>query len=177
MISSEPSLIIPALPFVFLTSDNHIVSHASLQNGLPPNMQLAKYFFKPHIEDMKMEFFKAKDMGTAAAEEWIKGLDDLGKDRRNDAVRWERWEAVGGLQRMHASAPSEKAPVVLPNKPQVSMWHPQPVGNSTTVGINPFQQNGRPSSAGHFPQLAIQVPHSMQAPQPIAANFCKSRFS
>lgn len=167
--SSDPSLIVPALPFVFLTDENHIVSHTSLQNGLPNNVHIAKYFFKPHIEDMKLEFSKAREMGTAAAEEWIKGLDDLGKDRRNDAVRWERWEALGGVHRMHASEPNEKAPLVLPSKVQTSISAAQPVLDSITIGLS--HQNGRPSSAGK------DIPQAVQAPQPVMVPFCKYIFS
>lgn len=39
-------------------------------------------------------------MGSATFEEWLKGLDDRGKERRNDAARWERWEVSGGVARM-----------------------------------------------------------------------------
>lgn len=170
--SSDPSLLIPALPFIFLTDENHIVSHASLQNGLPPNIQIAKYFFKPHIEDMKVEFFKAKDMGAAAAEEWIKGLEDLGKDRRNDAVRWERWEAIGGVQRMHAIEPSERALQRQLNIIPSSTLVPQPVAmNPATNGTKLGQHgNSRPSSAGQIMPQALHIPHYMTAP------FCKSIF-
>jgi len=33
-------------------------------------------------------------------EEWTKGLDDLGKNRRSDATRWERWQTAAGVLRM-----------------------------------------------------------------------------
>lgn len=45
-----------------------------------------------------------KSLGDAAAEEWIKGLEDLGKQRRHDAARWERWEDAGGLAKMQREA-------------------------------------------------------------------------
>lgn len=66
----------------------------------PPALQISKYFLKSQIEDLKKEFENVKFLGSAATEEWVKGLDSLGKQRRNDAARWERWEVVGGLIKM-----------------------------------------------------------------------------
>lgn len=40
-------------------------------------------------------------MGVATAEEWLKGLDYRGKERRSDASRWENWATSnGGLKQM-----------------------------------------------------------------------------
>jgi hypothetical protein len=89
-----------ALPFIFLTNELHVIPAATLQSGPPTGIQISKYFFKPHIEDLKQEFDDVKNMGSAAAEEWIKGLEGRGRERRNDALRWERWEASGGVGRM-----------------------------------------------------------------------------
>lgn len=106
--SSIPSPLIAALPFIFLTGDLNVLSAISLQNEQPPStIQLAKCFFKPHVEAIKAEFFKVKSMGAGTAEEWLKGLDDTGKDRRNDSARWERWEASGGVQQMRINEPAE----------------------------------------------------------------------
>ena len=89
-----------ALPFIFLTNALHVIPAATLHSGPPTGIQISKYFFKPHIEDLKQEFDNVKSMGSAAAEEWIKGLEGRGRERRNDALRWERWEASGGVSRM-----------------------------------------------------------------------------
>jgi hypothetical protein len=102
-----------ALPFIFLTDDLHIVYSTTLQQGQPPaNVQLVKYFFKAQVEDIKQEFFKVKAMGSGTAEEWLKGLDDQGREKRNDASRWERWEATGGVKRMREDEPAEVQEVV-----------------------------------------------------------------
>ena len=104
--SSVPSPLMAALPFIFLTTELHVVASTTLQQGQPPtNMQISKYFFKPHVEEIKQEFFKVKALGSGTAEEWIKGLDNRGKDKRLDLVRWERWEASGGLHRMRNEEP------------------------------------------------------------------------
>jgi len=99
--SSIPSPLITALPFIFLTNELHVIPLATLQNGQPTGIQIAKHFFNPHIEEIKQEFDDVKAMGSATAEEWIKGLEGRGRERRNYAVRWERWEASGGVARMH----------------------------------------------------------------------------
>lgn len=106
--SSVPSPLMAALPFIFLTAELHVVASTTLQQGQPPtNMQIGKYFYKPHVEDIKQEFFKVKALGSGTAEEWIKGLETRGKDRQLDLVRWERWESSGGLQRMRDREPVE----------------------------------------------------------------------
>ncbi|KFZ07958.1 hypothetical protein V502_09638 [Pseudogymnoascus sp. VKM F-4520 (FW-2644)] len=106
--SSVPSPLMAALPFIFLTAELHVVASTTLQQGQPPtNMQIGKYFYKPHVEDIKQEFFKVKALGSGTAEEWIKGLETRGKDKRLDLARWERWESSGGLQRMRSKDPTE----------------------------------------------------------------------
>ncbi|KFY98297.1 hypothetical protein V498_01562 [Pseudogymnoascus sp. VKM F-4517 (FW-2822)] len=106
--SSVPSPLMAALPFIFLTGELHVVASTTLQQGhSPTNMKIGKYFYKPHVEDIKQEFFRVKALGSGTAEEWIKGLETRGKDKRLDLVRWERWESSGGLQRMRSKEPTE----------------------------------------------------------------------
>jgi hypothetical protein len=93
----------PALPFVFFTNELHVLPPTTLQNGQPPStIQITKHFFQHQIEDLKNEFSQVQSMGAATAEEWIKGLEGRGKERRNDAGRWEKWEASGGVARMRS---------------------------------------------------------------------------
>jgi hypothetical protein len=89
-----------ALPFIFLTNEIHVIPATTLQSGPPTGIQISKHFFKPHVEKLKQEFDDVKAMGSAAAEEWMKGLEGRGRERRNDAVRWERWDVSGGISRM-----------------------------------------------------------------------------
>jgi hypothetical protein len=120
--SSVPSPLIPALPFAFLTNDLHIVSPANLQNAqVPPHVQITKHFLKAHVEDIKAEFFRVKAMGSGATEEWIKGLDEQGKQKRVDASRWERWEANGGIQRMQNTERSEAHDVMRKSKSGIAI--------------------------------------------------------
>jgi hypothetical protein len=102
-----------ALPFIFLTSDLHVVYSTTLQQGQPPaTVQLVKYFFKSHVDNITQEFFDAKAVGSPAAEEWLKGLDDRGGRKRNDASRWERWGSTGGVKSMRKAEPAEALEIV-----------------------------------------------------------------
>lgn len=41
---------------------------------------------------------EVRALGSAACEEWYKGLENTGRQRINDASRYERWELNGGLE-------------------------------------------------------------------------------
>lgn len=123
-----------ALPFIFLTNELHVISAASLQSGPPTGISITKYFFKLHIEELKQEFDEVKAMGSAVAEEWIKGLEGRGRERRNDAVRWERWEVGGGVARMRnlgtydtgkpeRQSSTHSLPAALPAPPPTANGH------------------------------------------------------
>ncbi|KAK8056727.1 hypothetical protein PG993_001954, partial [Apiospora rasikravindrae] len=101
LLSSTPSLIIPALPSVLLTEDTNVLSAGALQNVQGhSDVKLTKLFYKKHVEELKDEFATVKAMGLATAEEWLKGLDDRGKELRGDSSRWEKWESAGGVSQM-----------------------------------------------------------------------------
>ena len=89
---------------------------------LPP-LKMDKHYYKPHIEDIKRRLSEARALG--AVEEWMKGLSSEGKERNDDAVRWEQWEARGGLKKVNAKAPvkqlstpaiSKSGPTILHHK-------------------------------------------------------------
>ena len=71
---------------------------------LPP-LKMEKHYYKPHIEDIKRRLAEARALGAPSVEEWMKGLTSEGKERHDDAVRWEQWEARGGLKKVNAKAP------------------------------------------------------------------------
>ncbi|CZT48873.1 uncharacterized protein RSE6_09639 [Rhynchosporium secalis] len=109
--SAIPSPLMAALPFIFLTNEIHVISAAALQNGQhPPSLQITKHFFNAHVNGIKKEFEDVKAMGSATAEEWLKGLERRGKERRNDAARWERWQTSGGIERMLESGKLAQIP-------------------------------------------------------------------
>lgn len=71
---------------------------------LPP-LKMEKHYYKPHIEDIKNRLAEAKALGPGSAEEWSKGLSGEGKARLDDAIRWEVWEAKGGLKKVNLRPP------------------------------------------------------------------------
>lgn len=145
--SAIPSPLMAALPFIFLTNELHVLSSATLQTGQhPTSLQVTKHFYNFHVEEIKKEFEDVKAMGSATAEEWLKGLESRGRERRNDASRWERWEASGGISRMlgpekqtvnPTNTVSAPAPLTL-IRPTNGTLPPHP-------GNNPLFQNNQTS--------------------------------
>jgi len=93
LLFSNASALRPALPFAFITSDNNYVPAYTLHlTALPAGIEIAKYYYKKHVEDITNELNAALALGPAASEEWSKGLQDRGDDRMKCAENWERWE-------------------------------------------------------------------------------------
>lgn len=99
MLSSLPTFLVPALSFALFTPKMHIIPSVIIRTGqTPPGLAMTKYYYKEHINLMRRKFEEVKALGSAAVEEWIKGLEDNGRDKIANASRWEQWEASGGLQ-------------------------------------------------------------------------------
>ena len=80
-----------------------MIPHSTLkssQGQAPSTIKISKTFFRSHISDIKGEYLEVLKLGSATTEEWLKGLDERGKENRSDAARWERWESSGGISRM-----------------------------------------------------------------------------
>ncbi|MCJ1308839.1 hypothetical protein MMC25_002494 [Agyrium rufum] len=84
--------------------EDHLVASNILRSqSQPGDIQLTKVFYKPQIEVMKNRVQHViREVGTAAADEWIKGLDKEGRSKAEDVLRWENWEAKGGLEKVNA---------------------------------------------------------------------------
>jgi hypothetical protein len=151
----------PALPFVFLTNELHVLPLSTLQNSQQPSkIQVAKNFFQPQIEDIKREFLDVKAMGSATAEEWLKGLDDRGKERRNDSARWERWEASGGIARIHLTeSQSTRKPATDTSNMHANT--PSSIQAATTNGNTPvFAEDSQ--NVSQFPHLPPPIHTSLR---------------
>lgn len=152
MMPSVPSELAAALPFVFLTQDLHAISPAAMERGQPPAVgPLQKLHWSAHVEDLKQEFLEVRVMGSATAEEWLKGLDGRGSERRIDASRWENWgTASGGLSQMrNVLYPGHRppAPASLPTRttsvvhiPGLSSTHTS--SRAATPSAGSSQRNG-----------------------------------
>jgi hypothetical protein len=141
----------PALPFVFFTNELHVLPATTLQSGHPPpTIQITKHFFKRQIEEIQSEFSEVQCMGSATAEEWLKGLEERGKERRNDASRWEKWEASGGVIRMRAPDQHDCVKSAAPTRTAT------PSTTSTTFAHLPQSTNG--DNPAFQPQTSMQLP-------------------
>ncbi|PNP80271.1 hypothetical protein FNYG_06347 [Fusarium nygamai] len=108
--SSFPSVLLPALPPVLVDADMHVIHPRAIQAGtVPPHIQVTKIFWSEHVEQIKLEFENVKALGSAAAEEWIKGLEIRGKQALADASRWEKWASTGGMAQFQAPKSAAKA--------------------------------------------------------------------
>ena len=100
--SACPSFLLPALPFAFVSNSlNYIPNTLLRESAAPPSLQIVKRFYKPHVQQIKQKLDNVRELGAASAEEWGKGLAEEGKERINDAIRWEQWEAKGGLRKVN----------------------------------------------------------------------------
>lgn len=117
------------------------MSPATLERGQPPAMsQLTKLYWSAHVEELKSEFFFTKAMGPATVEEWLKGLDGRGAERRNDASRWEKWATINdGLRQMRTVLyPSYQPPAIGRHGGTAAFSHAGPIpGISTTNNSSP----------------------------------------
>ncbi|RGP66759.1 hypothetical protein FLONG3_8734 [Fusarium longipes] len=126
-----PSFLLPALPPILVDTDMHVIPPRAVQMGsLPHDIQVTKLFWSDHVEKVKAEFASVKALCSAAAEEWVKGLEIRGKQILVDASRWEKWANAGGIAHLRAanvaqvdvSAPATSLPAIpLPNKPLSSV--------------------------------------------------------
>lgn len=84
-----------------------------------------------------------KAMGAATVEEWLKGLEGRGHERRTDALRWENWAASGGLSQMRN--------MLYPGyRPSVHVTPSNAVAPRTTAGsASAVQIPGLNSSSSH----------------------------
>ena len=88
-------------------SEDYVTSTA-LRNITPSSdIQLTRHYYKKHIEDIKNQLDRVKELGPASLEEWTKGLNTMGKEMLNDSARWEQWEEKGGLKKVNVR-PSSK---------------------------------------------------------------------
>ena len=99
--STVPSTLIPALPFVHITKELHVVSLGTIEQGLlPADVQVTKLFLTSDVQEIKQEFIAVKTLGSGTVEEWLKGLEPRGQERANEFRKWEKWANAGALQQV-----------------------------------------------------------------------------
>ncbi|KAK1989485.1 hypothetical protein LZ30DRAFT_576116, partial [Colletotrichum cereale] len=100
--STTPSSLMPVLAHVFVTNELQVLPSSALASvPVHRNIEPTKLYSVLSIESAKKELSAAHDLGAAAVEEWLNGLNTRGKELMSDASRWERWTIVGGLALMN----------------------------------------------------------------------------
>ncbi|KAH8883977.1 hypothetical protein GQ53DRAFT_698487 [Thozetella sp. PMI_491] len=99
MSATIPSSVLPALPFVFLTHELHVVPASTAEQERPPDdLRITKVFLSADVDEIQSELESVKLMGPGAFEEWLKGLEGRRAALLQEAAKWQRWEAAGGLR-------------------------------------------------------------------------------
>ncbi|KAL8730608.1 MAG: hypothetical protein Q9166_003921 [cf. Caloplaca sp. 2 TL-2023] len=131
---------------------------------IPASMEMVKRYYKLHVQRIRQELDDVRELGSASADEWSKGLAEEGKQRINDAIRWEQWEAKGGLKRVNTrpqikvTAPSTVTSITstLPQKPQISV--PLEALKPQQVPMDPHYY-AQPLNGFVLPAESYQYPH------------------
>jgi hypothetical protein len=98
-----PSSLLPALPIAFVTQhNNYVLSTTVKKQDCPSDIQIHKLYYKPHIRDIQERYKVAKDLGPGSTEEWLKGLEEEGRERILRITIWEQWDQKGGLRKVNA---------------------------------------------------------------------------
>lgn len=174
--STTPSFLLPALSFIFLTPSLHVVSSIALRNSaIPSGVEMKKHYYKLQIELLKQQFEDVKAMGPATAEEWVKGLEQDGKERMNEAARWEQWEAKGGLRKVNFR-PAPKASTSQAIPPGVTTSIVSPAANVAvkevrSEGSTPGSANNNTDGPGNAFSPAPTI-HTTLTPMP-SRGYCK----
>lgn len=79
---------------------DYIPSITLQQMDPPPQLQLARYYYVPQLDDLQLKLKEVQGLGPAATEEWYKGLEEIGRLFHADAARLEQWELQGGLTKI-----------------------------------------------------------------------------
>ena len=148
-----------------MTDTNDYIPNLILRNsGGQSSVSMTKYYYKPHVRKIKEQLDEVRELGAGSAEEWSKGLAEEGKERINDAIRWEQWEARGGLKKVNIRPLSKTTAASTPTVHSMTISYPRG-GNdsdrSTPQGLQvPPIQNGAsiasPMEVPYFPQNPLR---------------------
>ncbi|RMZ78021.1 hypothetical protein DV737_g4081, partial [Chaetothyriales sp. CBS 132003] len=180
---SNSSVLIPGLPFAGFTPSLNYVTSATLRHSqLPPNLSLAKYYFRPQIQALESTVAEVRALGEGALAEWYRGLEKNGQSQMADAARFEHWEASVMAQvhldsapahRIDASestssktSPAHSMTSSAVHSTQWSMASPNPFTVSTPqyLGGQPASVFGS-STPSHIPFQSLSMLASQQSPQ------------
>lgn len=150
---SSASALLPGLPFIFLTQDQHIIPTSVIQQAatIPPGIHPRKCYYTTQVDVIKQELEEAKSLGAAAAEEWFKGLEAQGKARISDAERCERWETTRVPQATLNEYVTSPPPVFQPFTPHHPASVPMDPRGWTAPSGQAAMYSPAPAAAFHPP--------------------------
>lgn len=127
-----------------------------------PATQIVKRFYKPHLQNIKKQLEEVRELGAASADEWTKGLAGEGREKVDDAIRWEKWESKGGLRKVNTrpqikvipAAATSAVPSSLPKRPNPPDWE----GLDSRGGPLMMNNNSYPNGS-MMPSETHQYPH------------------
>ena len=159
------------LPVLYFSNEHHIIPQTTVKNPhnqAPLAIRILKTYYKPHVVDIQREYLQVKTLGSATADEWLKGLDGRGQEQKNDAARWEKWETSGGVARMRMPDPElhevkRNVALASSNTPTMTTFPAATNGHITSYQIRGTQ----------FPATTHGQP---QVPHPILTSFRKWNF-
>ncbi|KAH6638181.1 hypothetical protein C7974DRAFT_282765, partial [Boeremia exigua] len=165
LLFSSASALRPALPFALITSDHHYIpAHALQTAATPASVEIAKYYYRQHVDDISQELKDALALGPAAAEEWYKGLEARGKQRLKAAEAWERWAVKYKHAKRAPSPPAAPKPSRSPKRHTASpvLHAPVPASKSSSSVSIAAMHGGRVrrfTSTPPLPNLTAAAPH------------------
>ncbi|KAH7086947.1 hypothetical protein FB567DRAFT_526606 [Paraphoma chrysanthemicola] len=167
LLFSESSALRPALPFALITRDeNYVPAHHLHNTSIPPEVEIGKYYYKKHVEEITCEMKNALRLGSAAAEEWSKGLDAQGKERMKAADNWEKWDGRDQQEQNRlAAALSSVANHSHKEASRSPRQIPSPVIH-TPVPVAPSSQYAHPRPPTVPPQVFTPQPGQSGSTQP-----------
>jgi hypothetical protein len=90
---SPISALRPSLAFALVAKDHHYVAAYTAPKTIPVNVEIGKYYYTKHLDEVTQALNQALTLGSAAAEEWCKGLEAREKEWMKMAENWEQWES------------------------------------------------------------------------------------
>ena len=112
----------------------------------------------------------ATSLGQAAAEEWVKGLDNVGRQKMEDSKRFEHFEATGSFEALRQSQ-SKKVTVIKHNPPA------KPALPVLPLPSVPTHAQATSDSAGSQTQSPLSAQHKPSPPGTNRFPGCTSPFA
>ena len=99
-----PLALLRTLPFTLISNNiEQLVSHSEFHSSKVSSMQeLTRCYLNSHVESLKQQFKDFISNGQASSQDLANDRDRRSQNWLNDVMRWEQWEARGGLKKVNA---------------------------------------------------------------------------